>query len=123
MSVRSLLVRSSSAIIVLQPGVFHSVVPCCLVAGLQALGLEPDTATPSLEDFVGGLAGAGFNHVLMNVFANQSTWNQDLTPLTPPRVSPTHTIPWGVDMEAGIDYTTLNTRFFAHVDRALTVLL
>eukprot|EP00041_Stephanoeca_diplocostata_P028850 m.835112 g.835112 ORF g.835112 m.835112 type:complete len:792 (+) comp23452_c0_seq18:82-2457(+) len=88
---------------------------------LFALGLEPDTAAPALEDFVGGLADVGFNHVLMNVFANQSAWNQGLAPLTPPRVSPTHTTPWAGG--APLDYDTLDTRFFAHVDRTLTVLL
>lgn len=72
--------------------------------------------------FVDHVASFGFNQFLMSVYANHSTWNAGLPPNTPPRVSPTSVIPWAMTPAAGIDYSTLDVRFFQNWDRVMRLL-
>lgn len=58
---------------------------------LWAIGLLHGEA--AMQAVVDGLDALGINHVLVQLYANH-TGQPVLPPLTPPRVSPTSTIPW-----------------------------
>ena len=60
---------------------------------LWALSLEADTKQPSLETFLDYLQGYGFNHLLVCLYANFSTWNEALPDGVAPKVVTQHT-PW-----------------------------
>jgi hypothetical protein len=85
---------------------------------LWALGMnESATAIAPVEDALGVLAGYGFNHLLVSLYANHSIWNQAL-PKVPPHVYWTEQVentPW----ETMADRSRLNLRFLRHWDRVL----
>ena len=85
-----------------------------------ALGLEPDTMEPPLEDFVSHLSSFGFNHALVSFYANFSGWNAHLPDRVAPKVSPTLNTPW--DTAAFTDQTRLNLHFYQHWDTVLHTL-
>jgi len=60
---------------------------------LWALGLESDSSPISLEAFLNTLQWGGYNHILLQVYANHSDWGVEDIP-RPTRLSPTTITPW-----------------------------
>jgi hypothetical protein len=93
---------------------------------LWALGLEADTMEPPLEDFLDHVKGYGFNHLLVTVFSNFSTWNAPLPDRVAPKIAPTLTTPWVCSGGSGSGnvwkYDTLDLRFFRHWDHVFRTL-
>ena len=85
---------------------------------LWALGMnESVTTIAPVEDALGVLAGYGFNHLLVSLYANHSGWNQAL-PKAPPHIywaEQVENTPW----ETMADRSRLNLRFLRHWDQVL----
>ena len=69
-----------------------------------------------VKRFLGRIADYGFNCVLMNVFAYDTTWRRGVT--SPDDYGPPPLIPWEGTHEAP-DYTRFNLPFFDHFDRVM----
>merc|ERR1719273_668246 len=82
---------------------------------LWALDLEPDITIAKLDEFLDHVSSFGFNHFLINIYANFSDANRKLPDRVPPRVSPTTITPW-LSMS---DQRQLNLKFFQHWDTVL----
>lgn len=81
---------------------------------LWAVGLT--RGLDAARSLVDGLATQGVNHVLVNTYANFSSW-APLPPRQPPRLSPTLLTPW-----ASADQLALDLAFFRGWDALLTLL-
>lgn len=84
---------------------------------LFALGLEPDSTPIGLEPFLDTLRWGGYNHILMQVYANHSNWDVSVIP-RPTRVGPTTITPW----EEGSHQLRLNLTFWRHLDTVMEAL-
>lgn len=95
---------------------------------LWALDLDQGVRTAPLEGFIKHVASFGFNHALVNTYANWSKWNAadpidgGFPPRTMPRVSPTILTPWAADQRYSRDQAMLSLPFFAHWDTVITTM-
>ena len=88
-----------------------------------ALGLrDNDTSTTapfSIEQFLDHLLSYGFNHLMLNIYANHSNWNENMSPYPhAPRLSPPPRAPW----QSLEDQTLLDLQFFDNWDRVMAAL-
>lgn len=78
---------------------------------------SPDT--PRLAGLLDALAGAHFNHVMVNSFAYDCPWTPGKT--RPNDFGPPQRIPWTGTHDSP-DYLTLDTTYFDHYDRVMWAL-
>ena len=80
---------------------------------LWALGLEADSTPLSLDAFLDSLEYGGFNMIVLNIYANYTSWHgQNVS--RPLRVSPTTITPWN-----GTSRSSFDLRFWNHYDSML----
>jgi hypothetical protein len=95
---------------------------------LWALDLDAGVKTAPLEGFIEHITSFGFNHALVNTYANWSNWNAadpidgGFPPRTMPRVSPTILTPWAADQRHSHEQSQLSLPFFAHWDTVITTM-
>ncbi len=95
---------------------------------LWALELDSGVKTAPLEGFIKHITSFGFNHALVNTYANWSRWNAadpvdgGFAPRTMPRVSPTLLTPWAADQRYSHNQAALSLPFFAHWDTVITTM-
>ena len=95
---------------------------------LWALEIDEGIKTAPLEGFISHITSFGFNHALVNTFANWSNWNAadpingGFPPRTMPRVSPTILSPWAADQRYSSDQSELSLPFFDHWDTVITTM-
>jgi hypothetical protein len=95
---------------------------------LWALDLDSSVKTAPMEGFIKHIASFGFNHALVNTYANWSAWNAadpvdgGFAPRTMPRVSPTILTPWAADQRYSHDQAALSLPFFAHWDAVIATM-
>ena len=86
---------------------------------LWALGLS-DQKDTKVQEFVDQISQYGFNQVLMNVFAYDTSWKHGNT--SPYDYGPAEEICWEGSYE-NPDYTQMNATYFQNLDKVMQVLM
>ncbi|AYB31669.1 DUF4038 domain-containing protein [Chryseolinea soli] len=85
---------------------------------LFALDIDNPSALPKTTEIVQAVKENGFNQIVMNVYAYETSWKTDAT--TPRQYSykdPPYTVFGGTNEKP--DFTSLNVSFFKHFDRVI----
>ncbi|MBN2413451.1 DUF4038 domain-containing protein [candidate division KSB1 bacterium] len=85
---------------------------------LFALDLGNKTGIPKTITLVDQVADAGFNQVILNVYAHDVSWEKDKSLKPEFDFGSPKTFPFGGSNDQP-DFTTLNTDFFKHFDRII----
>ena len=91
---------------------------------LFALDYHSKSSTPRLDGFLDGVKMQGFNHLVMNVYANDVVWKKDEKLKHRPEYefgNDTTIFPFQGSNEQP-DYSALNVNFFKHLDRTVEAL-
>ncbi len=88
---------------------------------LFALDYHNGETTPMLDKFADGIAENGFNHVVMNVYANDVVWGKDkkLANFPEYEFGGDETIFPFLGSNSKPDFSSLNVDFFKHLDRTM----
>ncbi|MFR9565846.1 MAG: DUF4038 domain-containing protein [Rikenellaceae bacterium] len=91
---------------------------------LFALDYHNDSATPKLSHFLDGVAQNGFNHIVMNLYANDVVWQKDAKLKQKPQyeVGGDEKIFPFLGSNSKPDYSSLNADFFKKFDRTMEAL-
>ncbi|MFI3319637.1 MAG: DUF5060 domain-containing protein [Rikenellaceae bacterium] len=91
---------------------------------LFTLDYHNKVATPKLDGFLDGVSRYGFNHMVMNVYANDVVWVKDPKLKERPQyeVGGDETIFPFLGSNTKPDYSSLNVDFFKHFDRTMEAL-